>query len=97
SADKGKNQLRDTCRMLRQYFESTMTKYAGIEGLTLTHNPIPKLNGVGHRRSGKTKKDTFNLGYWLIFRIWLKELTKASLFCSSNAIIEKVPTEVKET
>ncbi|MCR9805353.1 hypothetical protein [Vibrio parahaemolyticus] len=97
SADKGKNQLRDTCRMLRQYFESTMTKYAGIEGLTLTHNPIPKLNGVGHRRSNKTTKDTFNLGYWVIFRIWLKELTKASLFCSSNAIIEKVPTEVKET
>ncbi|ELM6647422.1 hypothetical protein Q2Y22_001296 [Vibrio vulnificus] len=95
SGESSANQLRDSCRSLRQYFEATMAKYSGIEGLNLKHNPIPKLRNVGYKRSGKTKKDTFNIGYWVVFRLWMKELAKASLFCSSAAVSKKVSPETR--
>lgn len=87
------NQLRDCCASLRRYFEYTMERYGGIEGLDLKQNPIPALNHVGYRRSGKTQKDTFNIGYWVVFRMWLKEFAKAVLFTSSIQV-EKATSPV---
>ncbi|EIO5872160.1 hypothetical protein RII72_003800 [Vibrio parahaemolyticus] len=87
------NHLRDICSSLRRYFEKTISLYGSIKGVELKSNPIPTLKSVGYKRSGKTKKDTFNVGYWIVFRMWLKEITKAVLFCSSASIEAKTSPE----
>ncbi|KOO14439.1 hypothetical protein AKJ18_12875 [Vibrio xuii] len=93
SASSSANQLRDTCAALRRYFEATIDRYGQLEGLNLNQNPIPELGYVGYKRSGKTKKDTFNIGYWVVFRMWLKELAKAAVFASSAKIAEEASSE----
>ncbi len=93
SLNGSSNQLRDNCAALRRYFEATMARYGELEGIGLKQNPIPKLRNVGYKRSGKTKKDTFNIGYWVVFRMWLKELAKAAIFSSSAKIAKEASPE----
>ncbi|MCG9705009.1 hypothetical protein [Photobacterium damselae] len=93
SGESSANQLRETCAGLRRYFEATMDRYGELEGLNLKHNPIPEMRNVGYKRSGKTKKDTFQIGYWVVFRMWLKELAKAAVFCSSTEIAKEASLE----
>lgn len=97
SKDKSSaNQLRDTCAALRRYFEETIDRYGDLEGIDLKQNPIPQLRAVGYKPLGKTKKATFNVGYWIVFRMWLKELAKAAVFTSSVKIAESVSSERKK-
>ncbi|ROR69460.1 hypothetical protein EDB59_0088 [Vibrio crassostreae] len=88
---KESNTLRDTCASLRRFFETVMDRYGDIDGYKLKFNPIPKLKNVGYKRSGKTVKDTFNVGYWVVFRIFLKELAKAALFASAKEVAKSLP------
>ncbi|HHC7250425.1 TPA: hypothetical protein ACN380_004196 [Vibrio parahaemolyticus] len=93
SVNSSANQLRDNSAALRRYFEATMDRYGELEGLDLNQNPIPELGYVGYKRSGKTKKDTFNIGYWVVFRMWLKELAKAAVLSSSAKIAKEASPE----
>ncbi|MBE4255712.1 hypothetical protein HJ080_06080 [Vibrio parahaemolyticus] len=88
--------LRDACSGLRRFFDFIQVRYGDIEGLAIKSNPIIPLKNVGYKRSGKTVKDTFNLGYWVVFRIFMKELAKGLVFASSKEVIKALgPHEAK--
>lgn len=78
------NAVRDATAGLRRFFQEIIDSYHGINGYTLKSNPIPELRNVGYKAQSKTKKDLFHLGYWVVFRIFLKELAKALLIISAK-------------
>ncbi|OEE68063.1 hypothetical protein A1OO_20245 [Enterovibrio norvegicus FF-33] len=91
------NGLRDACSGLRRFFDFIQARYSDIDGFAIKSNPIIPLKNVGYRRSGKTVKETFNLGYWIAFRIFIKEVAKGLMFAASKEVIKALaPHEGKK-
>ncbi|PMG46192.1 hypothetical protein BCU90_16295 [Vibrio lentus] len=80
------NGLRDICAVHRRFFESVKGRYGDLDGYNIKNNPIPKLKHVGYKAGSQSVKATFNLGYWVIFRIFIKELAKAATFIAAREV-----------
>ncbi|TKG04211.1 hypothetical protein FCV76_03660 [Vibrio sp. F13] len=91
------NGLRDICAVHRRFFESVKGKYGDLDGYNIKINPIPKLKNVGYKIGSQSVKATFNLGYWVVFRIFIKELAKASTFIAAREVAKNLdPVESRK-
>jgi hypothetical protein len=79
-----RNTIREALATLRRFFQTIIDEYHEIDGYNLKSNPIRSFRNVGYKARSKSSKDIFHLGYWVIFRIFLKELAKTLLIISAK-------------
>lgn len=81
------SKLRDDLALIRRYFDDIITKYSAIDGTNLPSNPIPKFQHVGRKESSKTKKVLLDMRYWVLFRMFLKEVSKAMVVSVAKRLL----------
>lgn len=87
SSTNEESTVRDDLALIRRYFQDIIAKYSTIDGVKLSANPIPDFQHVGRKASNKTKKELLDMRYWVLLRIFLKEVSKALLVSTAKILL----------
>ncbi|GLS83740.1 hypothetical protein [Paraferrimonas haliotis] len=87
------NTVREALAVSRRYFDFIITRYAHVDGLDVSVNPLALSKKYLGKRRSKTAKATFPIIYWIQFRMFMKEYTKATLVKSARIILAELEGE----
>ncbi|NOI15834.1 hypothetical protein [Vibrio hepatarius] len=91
------NSGRDTISEIQRYFDFISAKFSGIPECHLSVNPISNFDKnlrAGYRYN-KTNKSKIEMNYWILFRMFIRELSYALVKNAENVVFHNKPNKTK--